>query len=69
MPMIYKAVKNFTIGRMVVSAGELYTNGDIEELLSKGLIKQEEQQLKDELTVPPPLLPEPEKKKSKKKKE
>ena len=73
--MIYKAIKNFRIDKLVVSVGDVYTGGAIEHLLQKGLIKAEGEKevneskdgLIPEASFSPPNLAEKKEKKSKKK--
>ena len=68
--MIYRAIKNFRIAKLVVSVGEVYSGGDIDHLLSKSLIKREEPQEPVTMEVSEVLdeVPPQAEKKSKKKK-
>lgn len=72
--MIYRAIRNFRIAKLIVMEGDVYIGEEIDLLLDKGLIKMEEsteKQIKDDSgsqkTPPAPL--ETEKKSKRKKKE
>jgi hypothetical protein len=72
--LIYRAIRNFRIAKLIVMEGDLYNGEEVDLLLDKGLIKMEESteiNVKDDsesLSVPPAPL-EPEKKSKRKKKE